>query len=385
MLDPPPHSLAYVQVCWTTIATRRMFSTWLLSPSPAHSASLFLAPANESKKPGSRVCHRANAVDQGIAQEWLLDTGDAGLGGSAAHFRVGMAGDEDGGSRDPAGAQRGNELETAHARHVLTTEAWQRRRTTSWRTCGRTCMNRTIAAWRDFETVAGPNNAVIAIRSSFRNWPVAESAPLCLTAAADHAALLPIWVSCSGFAQHGASLDIVAFQTEGPDQPLRLDLYQSACKGFRVLRYCPPLQCAGDWSAITMEQKRQSVPGSVVAVVDDDAGVRSALRCYLEVEGFAVHTYADGAEVLSAADVASCACLVIDQNMPGMTGLEVVAKLRDRDVSMPAILITACPNAILNRRAVSAGIPVVEKPFFQNLLEIIHAAVASRQATCAAV
>jgi two-component system, LuxR family, response regulator FixJ len=136
---------------------------------------------------------------------------------------------------------------------------------------------------------------------------------------------------------------------------------------------------------ITMEQKRESVPGSVVAVVDDDAGVRSALRRYLEVEGFAVHTYADGAEVLSAADVASCACLVIDQSMPGMTGLEVVAKLRDRDVSIPAILITACPNAVLNRRAVSAGIPVVEKPFLWNLLESIRAAVASRQATCAAV
>ena len=61
-------------------------------------------------------------------------------------------------------------------------------------------------------------------------------------------------------------------------------------------------------------------------------------------------------------------CLVIDHHMPGMNGLDVVAELRDRHVSVPAILITSQPTPGLSRRAAMAGVPIVEKPLLGNAL-----------------
>lgn len=82
----------------------------------------------------------------------------------------------------------------------------------------------------------------------------------------------------------------------------------------------------------------------LVIVVDDDLAVRSSLQFSLEMEGFAVHTYADGHELLDGSDVAESSCLVIDYHLLGMTGLETLAKLRQRCVLVPAILITTHPS-----------------------------------------
>ena len=126
-----------------------------------------------------------------------------------------------------------------------------------------------------------------------------------------------------------------------------------------------------------MEKHQDIAIQSVVAVVDDDAAVRNSLKFSLEIEGFTVRVYSDGAELLEAYDLSGCACFVVDQNLPGMAGLDVVARLRDRRVSVPAILITSHPTAALSRRANCAGVPIVEKPLLGNaLIESIHAAVA---------
>jgi FixJ family two-component response regulator len=118
----------------------------------------------------------------------------------------------------------------------------------------------------------------------------------------------------------------------------------------------------------------------LVIVVDDDRAVRNSLKFRLEVEGFAVHTYSDCLELLNDADLASISCLVIDHNLPGMTGLEAIAKLRQRRIFVPAILITTHPNAVLTERASKANVPIVEKPFLANaLLDRIQAAVAERR------
>lgn len=134
-----------------------------------------------------------------------------------------------------------------------------------------------------------------------------------------------------------------------------------------------------------MENGRQlSVRGArVVVVVDDDPAVRNSLKFSLELEGYSVRVFAGAAEFLREADPGDCACLVIDQIMPGMTGLELLAKLRDRRVSMPAILITSHPNASLRERAASFGISIVEKPLLSDsLFEAIRAALA-RQSSLA--
>lgn len=105
-----------------------------------------------------------------------------------------------------------------------------------------------------------------------------------------------------------------------------------------------------------------------VVVVDDDAAVCNSLKFSLELEGFRVCTYGSGAELLGAGNVGAFDCFVIDQRMPGMSGLELIAKLRDGRISAPAILIISQPNAAVSARAAKANVPIVEKPFLGNAL-----------------
>jgi FixJ family two-component response regulator len=123
-----------------------------------------------------------------------------------------------------------------------------------------------------------------------------------------------------------------------------------------------------------MARQRASVPGFIVIVIDDDLAVRNSLKFSLEVEGFTVRSYATGAELLDVGDdLAGCSCLVVDQNMPGMSGLDLIALLRARQPAAPAILITSHPSLSLRERARAAGVPIVEKPLLGNaLIDKIH-------------
>jgi FixJ family two-component response regulator len=128
-----------------------------------------------------------------------------------------------------------------------------------------------------------------------------------------------------------------------------------------------------------METHSKRPNRNYVIVVDDDAAVRNSLKFSLEVEGFTVRAFADGGDLLCEADLADCCCLVIDQNMPRMSGLDVVAKLRNRDFLAPVILITGHPNAAVLKRATSADILIVEKPFLGNaLIENIRVVISQR-------
>jgi FixJ family two-component response regulator len=123
-------------------------------------------------------------------------------------------------------------------------------------------------------------------------------------------------------------------------------------------------------------QGKSPISDPVVIVVDDDLAVRNSLTFSLEIEGFTVRGYATGDELLEAGDLASCNCLVVDQKMPGLSGLDLIAKLRDRHIATPAILITSNPSLSLRQRAEKAAVPIVEKPLLGNvLLDRIHYAV----------
>jgi len=108
--------------------------------------------------------------------------------------------------------------------------------------------------------------------------------------------------------------------------------------------------------------------GPTVLVIDDDPGVRSSLKFALEVEGFAVRTYTIGSDLLNDEDMPESGCVVADYRLPGMNGLDLLARLRERKVSLPAILITTDPGAAIRRRAASAGVRLVEKPLLSDAL-----------------
>ncbi len=106
----------------------------------------------------------------------------------------------------------------------------------------------------------------------------------------------------------------------------------------------------------------------VVVIVDDDPAVCGSLKFSLELEGFVVRTYASAAELFEAGDFGGCDCFVVDQRMPGMTGMELIRKLRDQKVRTPAILLVSQANPALTSRAAVARVPIVEKPLFGNAL-----------------
>jgi two-component system, LuxR family, response regulator FixJ len=105
----------------------------------------------------------------------------------------------------------------------------------------------------------------------------------------------------------------------------------------------------------------------IVAIVDDDPAVCGSLKFSLELEGFVVRAYGNAAEFLNA-DESDCDCLVVDQRMPGMSGMELIAKLRALEVRTPAILLISQPNPAVAARAAKAAVPIVEKPLFGNAL-----------------
>ena len=105
-----------------------------------------------------------------------------------------------------------------------------------------------------------------------------------------------------------------------------------------------------------------------VLVVEDDAAVRGSLKFSLEVEGFAVQDFCNGHDLLGRNDLPGSNCIVVDYNLPDMTGLEVLGGLRDRRVGIPAILITSAPNQNLRDRAAAVGAGIVEKPLLGDAL-----------------
>jgi len=106
----------------------------------------------------------------------------------------------------------------------------------------------------------------------------------------------------------------------------------------------------------------------VVLVIDDDPAVRSSLKFALEIEGFSVRLYPTGAELLDEKDMPENGCLVTDYHLPGMNGLDLLARLRERNILLPAILITTHPSATIRNQGALAGVLLLEKPLLSDTL-----------------
>jgi FixJ family two-component response regulator len=119
---------------------------------------------------------------------------------------------------------------------------------------------------------------------------------------------------------------------------------------------------------------------NAIAIVDDDAAVRSALAFLFEIEGYAVQTFSTARGFLDRSAGEEPCCLIVDQNMPGMTGLELVVHLRRNGAAWPIIMITATLDPALESQARAAGVTrVIEKPVFGNgLIEAVTACLSHR-------
>lgn len=106
----------------------------------------------------------------------------------------------------------------------------------------------------------------------------------------------------------------------------------------------------------------------LIAVVEDDGDVLSALRFALEADGYSVCAFPDPAQALGSRCIDDAECLVIDYGLPGMDGVELMQALRRRNVGCPAIIITGNPTERCRREASAAGAPVLEKPLMAHAL-----------------
>ena len=96
-------------------------------------------------------------------------------------------------------------------------------------------------------------------------------------------------------------------------------------------------------------------PLPLVAVVDDDEAVRGSLSSLLRSLGYGVRCYASAEAFLRAEDAGSPRCLILDVQMPGMTGPELQASLAGSGRSIPIIFMTAFPPEAIRQRVMLAG------------------------------
>ena len=100
-----------------------------------------------------------------------------------------------------------------------------------------------------------------------------------------------------------------------------------------------------------------------VYVVDDDEAVRDSTRMVLQSYGMDVRTFSSCNEFLAEAQRMPFGCVLLDQHMPEMNGVELLETLRARGVTMPVIMITAKAGAGLKERALRAGAAaLLDKP-----------------------
>lgn len=118
-------------------------------------------------------------------------------------------------------------------------------------------------------------------------------------------------------------------------------------------------------------------PGPIVFVVDDDLSVREALRSLVRSVGLRCETFATAAEFLRQPRPNVPACLVLDVQLPGGSGLDLSSELRREGADLPIIFITGHGTIPMSVRAMKDGaLEFLTKPFSeQELLDAIHQAL----------
>jgi len=116
---------------------------------------------------------------------------------------------------------------------------------------------------------------------------------------------------------------------------------------------------------------------SLVAVVDDDDLLRDALRRLLKASGLGAVSFESAEDLLNSGRLPELACVIADVRMPGMSGLELQAKLKAERYATPIIFITAHGDAKMRIQAMRDGaVEFLTKPFDNAvLLEIVRAAL----------
>jgi two-component system CheB/CheR fusion protein len=137
-------------------------------------------------------------------------------------------------------------------------------------------------------------------------------------------------------------------------KPVKLDALTKVIAG--LLPHTPP-----NGEAHTPETCNGKAP--CIAIVDHHGEVRAAIRSVLEDEGYAVSTFETGEDFLAAHKPGAVECLVADANLPGMSGSDLLLRLREAGHHLPAVVITGQSDIRMAVLAMQAGaLDFIEKP-----------------------
>jgi FixJ family two-component response regulator len=116
---------------------------------------------------------------------------------------------------------------------------------------------------------------------------------------------------------------------------------------------------------------------NLVAVVDDDDLLRDALRRLLKSSGLGAISFESAEDLLNSGRLSEIACLIADVRMPGISGLELQARLKTERCEIPVIFITAHGDAKMRIQAMRDGaVEFLTKPFDNAvLIEMVRAAI----------
>jgi FixJ family two-component response regulator len=119
-----------------------------------------------------------------------------------------------------------------------------------------------------------------------------------------------------------------------------------------------------------------------IAVVDDEPSVCTALGRLLRLADYQVATFGSGEALLVSLAARVPDCAILDVHMPGLSGLDVGARLRADRIEIPIIFITASDDLGLDQTVLDAGgVRLLRKPFSNDaLLEAVSAALRSKPA-----
>ena len=107
----------------------------------------------------------------------------------------------------------------------------------------------------------------------------------------------------------------------------------------------------------------------LVAIVDDDELMRGALQGLLREAGLAARAYASAEEFLRSGAQHRSSCLIVDVRMPGMSGLDLQARLDAEQIRIPIIFITAHGDERMRMQALRSGAAdFLAKPFDDEVL-----------------
>jgi FixJ family two-component response regulator len=128
-----------------------------------------------------------------------------------------------------------------------------------------------------------------------------------------------------------------------------------------VTRRCFPL--------LVRQRSELTVKGVVISIIDDNASIRMALKRLIESIGLPAEDFASAEEFLVSCRSQDSACLILDLQLPGMSGLELQSQLQVSNPGVPIVFISARFDEPARARALRAGaVEFLQKPFSEEVL-----------------